>query len=380
MPDDHPICKGHNFQTSPNSIDSIMSSMISTGFQATNVGKAVEEINRMRKWRLSDVPWKEGDDEALKDPTIRSNIRARIFFAYTSNQISCGQREVIKFLVQNNMVDVIVTTAGGIEEDIIKCFEHTYMGDFKLSGKALRKKGINRIGNLLVPNKNYCKFEDWVAPLISKMHDEQDAKWLEQAKELAARKDSGEEDDDDEPLKPFAYTPSEVIARLGKEIDNEESVLYWAYKNSIPVFCPALTDGSVGDMMYFHSFKRPGFVLDIARDIRRINDLAVQSYATGQIIIGGGLVKHHTCNANLMRNGADYSVYINTGHEFDGSDGGASPDEAISWGKIRINANPVKVCADATIVFPLIVSQTFAKDVEEWKESTKDSICWLEPE
>ena len=357
-----------------------MSSMISTGFQATNVGKAVEEINRMRKWRLSDVPWKEGDDEALKDPTIRSNIRARIFFAYTSNQISCGQREVIKFLVQNNMVDVIVTTAGGIEEDIIKCFEHTYMGDFKLSGKALRKKGINRIGNLLVPNKNYCKFEDWVAPLISKMHDEQDAKWLEQAKELAARKDSGEEDDDDEPLKPFAYTPSEVIARLGKEIDNEESVLYWAYKNSIPVFCPALTDGSVGDMMYFHSFKRPGLVLDIARDIRRINDLAVQSYATGQIIIGGGLVKHHTCNANLMRNGADYSVYINTGHEFDGSDGGASPDEAISWGKIRINANPVKVCADATIVFPLIVSQTFAKDVEEWKESTKDSICWLEPE
>ena len=354
--------------------------MISTGFQATNVGKAVEEINRMRKWRLSDVPWKEGDDEALKDPTIRSNIRARIFFAYTSNQISCGQREVIKFMVQNNMVDVIVTTAGGIEEDIIKCFEHTYMGDFKLSGKALRKKGINRIGNLLVPNKNYCKFEDWVAPLISKMHDEQDAKWLEYAKELAARKDSGEEDDDDEPLKPFAYTPSEVIARLGKEIDNEESVLYWAYKNSIPVFCPALTDGSVGDMMYFHSYKRPGFVLDIARDIRRINDLAVQSYATGQIIIGGGLVKHHTCNANLMRNGADYSVYINTGHEFDGSDGGASPDEAISWGKIRINANPVKVCADATIVFPLIVSQTFAKDVEEWKESTKDSICWLEPE
>ena len=376
MPDDHPICKGHNFQASPNSIDSIMSSMISTGFQATNVGKAVEEINRMRKWRLSDVPWKEGDDEALKDPTIRSNIRARIFFAYTSNQISCGQREVIKFLVQNNMVDVIVTTAGGIEEDIIKCFEHTYMGDFKLSGKALRKKGINRIGNLLVPNKNYCKFEDWVAPLISKMHDEQDAKWLEQAKELAARKD----DSDDEPLKPFAYTPSEVIARLGKEIDNEESVLYWAYKNNIPVFCPALTDGSVGDMMYFHSYKRPGFVLDIARDIRRINDLAVQSYATGQIIIGGGLVKHHTCNANLMRNGADYSVYINTGHEFDGSDGGASPDEAISWGKIRINANPVKVCADATIVFPLIVSQTFAKDVEEWKESTKDSICWIEPE
>ena len=385
MPDDHPICKGHNFETSPNTIDAIMSSMLSTGFQATNVGKAIEEINRMRQWRLSSIPWKEGDDESLKDPTIRNNIRARIFFAYTSNQISCGQREVIKYLVQHNMVDVIVTTAGGIEEDIIKCFEHTYMGDFNLSGKELRKKGINRIGNLLVPNKNYCKFEDWVAPLISRMHDEQDVKWMEQAKLLAARKQRGnnsdgvmDDDDDDLLLKPFAYTPSEFIARLGKEINNEESVLYWANKNNIPVFCPALTDGSVGDMMYFHSYKRPGFVLDIARDIRLINDLSVQSYATGQIILGGGLVKHHTCNANLMRNGADYSVYINTGNEFDGSDSGASPDEAISWGKIRINATPVKVCADATVIFPLIVSQTFAKDVEAWKESVKDCVCWLD--
>jgi len=374
MPDDHPICKGHDFQTS-NSIDSIMASMLNTGFQATNVGKAVEEIHRMRKWRLSDVPWKEGDDEALKDPAVRKNIRARIFFAYTSNQISCGQREVINFLARHKMIDVIVTTAGGIEEDIMKCIEHTYMGDFKLNGRELRKKGINRIGNLLVPNKNYCKFEDWMSPLISKMHDEQDAKWMEQAKELAAMKDGSTED---LPLKPFAITPSEFITRLGKEIDNEESVLYWASKNDIPVFCPALTDGSVGDMLYFHSYKRPGFVLDIARDIRGINDLSVQSYASGQIIIGGGLVKHHTCNANLMRNGADYSVYVNTGHEFDGSDGGASPDEAISWGKIRITADPVKVCADATIVFPLIVSQTFAKDVEEWKESTKDCVCWLE--
>jgi len=52
--------------------------------------------------------------------------------------------QVIKFLAQHKMVDVIVTTAGGIEEDIMKCFEHTFMGDFKLAGKELRKKGINR--------------------------------------------------------------------------------------------------------------------------------------------------------------------------------------------------------------------------------------------
>uniref|UniRef100_A0A7S1CWZ8 deoxyhypusine synthase n=1 Tax=Cyclophora tenuis TaxID=216820 RepID=A0A7S1CWZ8_CYCTE len=353
-----------------------MQSLLTTGFQATNLGKAVDQIRQMRSWRLSQVEWKEGDDPALQPLGVRNRIRARIFFAYTSNQISSGQREVIRFLVQNKMVDVLITTAGGIEEDIIKCFEPTFMGDFKLSGRELRKKGINRIGNLLVPNKNYCDFEDWVSPLIEKMHDEQDEKLEQWAKDYLEYRNDG--NDESSPPTKFVWTPSKFIERLGKEINHEDSVLYWAAKNQIPVLCPALTDGSVGDMLYFHSYKRPGFVLDIGEDIRRINDLAVQSHATGMIILGGGLVKHHTCNANLMRNGADFSVYVNTGQEFDGSDSGASPDEAISWGKIRITAQPVKVCADATMVFPFIVSQTFAKDVEAWKESTKDCVCWID--
>ena len=75
-------------------------------------------------------------------------------------------------------------------------------------------------------------------------------------------------------------------------------------------------------------------------------------------ILGGGVVKHHVCNANLMRNGADFAVYVNTGQEFDGSDSGARPDEAISWGKIKTTARPVKVYAEATIVFPLIAIES----------------------
>ncbi len=77
-----------------------------------------------------------------------------------------------------------------------------------------------------------------------------------------------------------------------------------------------------------------------------------------------GVPKHHINNANLMRNGADFAVLLNTAQEFDGSDSGAKPDEAVSWGKIRPEARPVKVCGDATILFPLVLSQTFAK---HWK-------------
>merc|ERR1711970_294347 len=76
---------------------------------------------------------------------------------------------------------------------------------------------------------------------------------------------------------------------------------------------------------------------------KEMNNEAKFALNTGMIILGGGLIKHHICNANLMRNGADFSLFVNTASEFDVSDAGARPDEAISWGKIRKDATPVKV-------------------------------------
>lgn len=225
---------------------------------------------------------------------------------------------------------------GGVEEDFIKCLAPTFIGSFELPGKELREKGINRIGNLLVPNENYCKFETWVMPLLDEMLNEQKQKGTK-------------------------WTPSKVIERLGLRIDNEESIYYWAAKNKIPVFCPALTDGSLGDMMYFHSFRNPGLVLDILYDLRRINNMAMKAKQSGIISIGAGITKHHMCKANCVRDGADYAVYLNTAESFDGSDSGADPDESVACGKIKIEATPVKIHGEATLIFPLLVAQTFAK-------------------
>ncbi|CAF0804920.1 unnamed protein product [Didymodactylos carnosus] len=300
----------------------LLKSFKTTGFQATNIGLAIEQINEMILKRTTD--------------------QFSLFLGYTSNMISCGCRETIRYLVEHKLVDCIVTTAGGIEEDFIKCLAATYVGDFHLNGKELRKNGINRLGNLLVPNTNYCLFEDWLMPILDQLVDEQ----------LNLN---------------INWTPSKLIERLGREVNNTNSVYYWASKNQIPVFCPAITDGSLGDMLYFHSYRKHGLKIDILEDLKTINNLAVHAKYTGMIILGGGVVKHHICNANLMRNGADYSVYINTGMEYDGSDSGAAPDEAVSWGKIRTTAEPVKVFGDASFIFPLVVAETFVKHIENNK-------------
>jgi hypothetical protein len=57
----------------------------------------------------------------------------------------------------------------------------------------------------------------------------------------------------------------------------------------------------------------------------------------------------------------EFAVAVNTGGEFDGSDSGARPDEAVSWETIALDGKSAKVSAEATIILPIIVSQTFAK-------------------
>lgn len=92
--------------------------------------------------------------------------------------------------------------AGGVEEDLIKCMGKTYLGAFNLHGRELRLKGQNRIGNMLVPNNNYCAFEDFMTPLLTEMLQEQEAGGV-------------------------SWTPSKMIRRLGERIDDESSVYHW---------------------------------------------------------------------------------------------------------------------------------------------------------
>ncbi len=305
------VIKGYDFNEGID-FEKIIDSFSSTGFQASNLAKARKIINKM----------------------IADN--AFIFLGYTSNMVSSGNREIIRYLVEHKKVNVCVTTCGGIEEDIIKCLGDFILGDFRANGKELREKGINRIGNIFVPNNRYVEFEGFMQPILKELFEEQ--------------KKTGK--------RTFA---SDLIWKLGEKINDTRSICYWAWKNKIRIFCPAISDGAIGDNIYFFKMNNPEFEMDLTEDIKLLNDSAFGIKKSGVIILGAGLVKHAILNTNMLRNGADYSVYINTSQEFDGSDSGAMPEEAVSWGKIAPESEYVKVYGDATILFPLIVAGTFVK-------------------
>ena len=303
--------KGYDFDKGVN-YEEIISSFHSTGFQASHLSKAIKIINEM-----------------IEEKSF-------VYLGYTSNLVSSGLREVFKYLVKHKKVSLIVTTAGGIEEDIIKCLGPFILGDFSLNGAQLRKKGINRIGNILAPNLRYVKFEEFFQPLLEEIYQEQ--------------KKSNK-----------TITPSQLIWKLGEKINNEESICYWAFKNKIKIFCPAISDGAIGDNIYFFKYKHDDFKIDIAEDVKELNDSSFNLKSSGLILLGSGIIKHSILNANMYRNGADYAVYINNAQEFDGSDAGALPEEAVSWGKLSSESQRIKVFGDATILFPIVVAETFAK-------------------
>ncbi len=89
--------------------------------------------------------------------------------------------------------------------------------------------------------------------------------------------------------------------------------------------------------------------------------LIQNSDKVASIILGGGIAKHYLLNAAIFRDGFEYSIYITTANEFDGSDSGGNQEEAISWAKINPKAKRVKINADATLVFPLLVAGTIFK-------------------
>ncbi|MBI2045789.1 deoxyhypusine synthase [Candidatus Pacearchaeota archaeon] len=303
--------RGYDFNAGIN-YGEILDSYESVGLQASNLAKAIKIINKM-----------------IED-------KAYIYLGYTSNLVSSGLRDIFRYLAEHKKVNVIATTAGGVEEDIIKCLGDFKVGDFRAPGKMLREKGINRAGNVFIPNSRYCDFEDFIIPIFTEI--------------LELQKRTG-----------IVITPSELIWKLGEKINNKKSIYYWCWKNKIPVFCPAITDGSIGDMIYFFKSKNPDFKIDVAEDIWKINNTSIGQNKTGVIVLGEGIIKHHICNANMFRNGADYAVYVNTVPEYDGSDSGALPEEAVSWGKVLPEAERVKIYGEASLVFPLIVAKTFAK-------------------
>ncbi|MEM1551978.1 MAG: deoxyhypusine synthase [Candidatus Bathyarchaeia archaeon] len=275
----------------------------SGGFTAKNLAVAVDILEAM-----------------LKEQKILN------FLSFPACIIATGTRGIIRDMVKRKWFRVLVTTCGTLDHDLARCYRDYFQGDFYMDDRELHRKGVSRIGNVLVPNASYGEI------IEEKMTEFLNSIYAEGKKELATY---------------------ELCWEIGKRL-HENSILYWCWRNGIPVIVPGITDGAVGYQIWQFSQDHKDLKINVLKDEQLLNDMVWEAKKSGALIIGGGISKHHVLWWNLFKKGLDYAVYITTAVEYDGSLSGARPREAISWGKIREKAKTVTIEADATIALPIM--------------------------
>ena len=268
---------------------------------------------------------------------LRTIFRRRsctTFLSFPAALMATGVRGVLRTLVEQKLVDVVLTTCGTADHDLARVWRPYYQGEFEMDDVKLHRAGINRLGNVLVPNESYgIILENKIQPMLRDL-------WTSGRRNLSTK---------------------ELLWELGRRSGSRQSLLWWSWKNRIPVYVPAIFDGAVGYQLWSFWQDHKAFTIDQFRDEAELADLALTAKETGALMIGGGVSKHHTIWWNQFRGGLDYAVYITTAPEWDGSLSGARTREGISWGKVKETAKHVTIESDATAVLPMMIAAALGR-------------------
>ena len=285
----------------------------SLGYQAIELNEAVKVVLKMKK------------------------SGAKIFLTFTSNMVTSGLRGFFAQLCRLKIPNILVTTSGSIEEDIMKSLGEKFeVSNFYADDIQLHEKGENRVGNLIIRNESFMKFEDLMGKYLTRIYSKK--------KRISA---------------------SELLKEIGLMIKDKNSVLYQAARNNIPIYCPGIADSAFGFQLFMFQQKHQEFIVDTIQDMQKaVTDISFDE-KKGLISLGGGISKHYAIFATLLSGGFDYAVYMTTSHANSGSLSGATTQEAKSWGKLKDDAEAATVNGDVCITFPLMMCSALEKMEEE---------------
>lgn len=305
----------------------IIESFSNMAFSARDLARAADIYDRM----LAD-----------KDCSVILCLAGSLF--------SAGLKKIVFDMVNNNMVDVIVSTGANIvDQDFFEAlgFRH-YKGTKWVDDKALREARVDRIYDTFIDEDELGQCDNTIS-------------------EIAGT------------LKPRAYSSREFVEEMGKYLATgknckvKDSIVLAAYKKQVPIFIPAFSDCSAGFGLLHHQWHNPDehVTIDSAKDFRELVRVKIKSKETGLLMIGGGVPKNFaqdvTVGAEMI--GLDtkmhkYAVQITVADERDGALSGSTLREACSWGKVDVVWEQM-VYSEATLAFPLLASYAYHKG--SWK-------------
>ncbi len=219
----------------------IVDAMGKMAFSARDLNRAADIYNRM----LED-----------KDTTIILTLAGSLF--------SAGLKKIVYDLVSHNMVDAIVSTGAiMVDQDFFEAlgFKH-YIGSPYVDDNEMRELHIDRIYDTFIDEDELRICDDTTAEIFDS-------------------------------LETRPYSSRELLWHFGKYLDEnggpkvDDSVVYAAYKNNVPIFVPAFSDCSAGFGIIMHQHKNPEKHLsfDSGKDFLELTKIKLHSDETGIFMV-----------------------------------------------------------------------------------------------
>ena len=285
-----------------------------------------------------------GKCAAVFEAMLRDKKRPTVFLGLAGSLIAAGMRQVIVDLIDQNMVDVVVSTGAIISQDFyqVRGGRH-YHGDVNADDKELRDLYIDRLYDTYMDEEKY-----WETDLaVSRFADGLAGQSLSSRAFLAllaekARRDKG-------------------------------SILGACARNGVPLFVPALNDSSIGIGLTEHYHRARGrekipFQISSIRDNYELTQIVVKSPATAAIYVSGGVPKNYINDSIVMSyifgldtGGHKYALQITTDAPHWGGLGGSTLSEATSWGKVSKKATHAMAFVETSIALPMLYGYALQK-------------------
>ncbi|AKB16284.1 deoxyhypusine synthase [Methanosarcina thermophila MST-A1] len=248
------------------------------------------------------------------------------FFGLAGAMIPAGMRNIIADLIRDGYIDVLVTTGANMVHDTVEALGlHHYKGTACANDIQLRHDCIDRIYDVYLPDQHFTELEEFLQSIYAGLPKEK----------LSIR---------------------QVLTEIGKNLDDDSSILKTAADMGVPVYCPAIQDSVIGLQAWLYKEGNPLHV-DAFADMHEFMDICYETESAGAMLLGGGVPKNYILQSMLVTpRSFDYAIQLTMDRPETGGLSGATLDEAQSWGKVGENAKTVTVYADATITLPLIVA------------------------
>lgn len=248
------------------------------------------------------------------------------FLTIAGAAVPGGLRFTVCTMIKARLFDAVITTGANLTHDLLEAFgEKHFKGSTHVDDSELEEMGLSRIYDVYVKTESFIILE----------------KKLKDILETLPRK---------------AMSSRELLSMLGSHISDDHSILRMCSVMNIPVFCPALNDSILGLHISMYS-RNSDFKVDLFQDQMELLDLIWSSEKTGALILGGGVPKNYL-NQAVMTAGKPltYVVSISTDRPEYGGLSGATPDEAISWSKVKRESYRVVVPCDFTVALPILAA------------------------